>query len=135
VDVLVTLEDPATKNEVTKRVLDNVLVLATGTEIQEQQGGKPSPVDVYTLEVDPEQGEKLALAAAEGKLQFALRNMTDTETVLTKGATITSTLASLRGENPKPKTSEPVKKWVPRERTVKVEVIKGDKVSNQTFSY
>ena len=135
VDVLVTLEDPATKNEVTKLVLDNVLVLATGTEIQEQQGGKPSPVDVYTLEVDPEQGEKLALAAAEGKLQFALRNMTDTETVLTKGATITSTLASLRGENPKPKTSEPVKKWVPRERTVKVEVIKGDKVSNQTFSY
>ena len=88
VDVLVTLKDPKTKNETTKMVLSNVLVLATGTEVQEKQDGKPSPVDVYTLEVDPNQGEMLALAAAEGKLQFALRNMMDMETLLTKGATV-----------------------------------------------
>jgi len=47
-------------------VLSNVLVLATGTEIVEKRDGKPQPVDVYTLEVDPEQAERLALASAEG---------------------------------------------------------------------
>lgn len=134
VDVLVTLKDPKTKNETTKMVLSNVLVLATGTEIQEKQDGKPSPVDVYTLEVDPEQAEKLALAAAEGKLQFALRNMLDMETVLTKGATVKQTLASLRGADPKANTPTKVKNWVPRNRSLTVEMIKGDKVSKQKFN-
>ena len=53
-------------------------------------------MDVYTLEVTPEEGEKLALADAKGRLQLALRNATDTETVLTKGATVKDTLASYR---------------------------------------
>lgn len=133
VDVLVTLKDPKIKTEVTKMVLSNVLVLATGTEVQEKSDGKPSPVDVYTLEVDPDQGEKLALAAAEGKLQFALRNATDMETVLTKGATITKTLASLRGADPKVKTPTKVREWTPRKSSVTVETIKGDKVGKQKF--
>jgi pilus assembly protein CpaB len=133
VDVLVTLKDPNSKDETTKLVLSNVLILATGTEVEENESGKPNPVDVFTLEVDPEQAEKLGLAAAEGKLQFALRNMMDTETILTKGATIQQTLASLRGEPPKPKTPAAVKKWVPRSTSMTVETIKGDKVSKQKF--
>jgi len=134
VDVLVTLKDPKSRIEITKMVLSNVLVLATGTEIQEKNDGKPSPVDVYTLEVDPEQAEKLALAATEGKLQFALRNMTDMETILTKGATVSQTLASLRGVDPKAKTPTKVKEWTPRKRSLTVETIKGDKVSKQKFN-
>jgi len=133
VDVLVTLKDPRNKEETTKLVLSNVQVLATGTEVEENEEGKPNPVDVFTLEVDPEQAEKLSLAATKGKLQFALRNMMDTETVLTKGATIQQTLASLRGDPPKPKSTKPVKKWVPRTRSTTVEMIKGDKVSKQKF--
>ena len=46
-------------------VLDNVLVLATGTQIVKNEKGEPAPVDVYTLEVTPQEGEKLALAASE----------------------------------------------------------------------
>ncbi len=95
VDVLVTLKDPNRKEEKTKMVLDNVLVLATGTQIVKNEKGEPAPVDVYTLEVTPTEGEKLALAASEGKLQFALRNLIDSEKVLTSGATISQTLASL----------------------------------------
>jgi pilus assembly protein CpaB len=136
VDVLVTLKDPKKKEDITKLVLANVLVLATGAEIEENQDGKPSPVDVYTLEVDPEQGEKLALAAAQGKLQFALRNVLDTETVFTKGATVPSTLASLRGETPEPAAPLKVKKkWVPKETILTVETIKGDKIGKQKFSF
>jgi pilus assembly protein CpaB len=133
VDVLVTMRDPATKNEITKMVLSNVLVLATGTEIEDSRDGKPRPVDVYTLEVDPEQAERLGLAAAEGKLQFALRNTMDMDTVLTKGATVAQTLRSLRGldATPPPPT---VKEWsTPGKKSFTVETIKGDKVGSQKF--
>jgi pilus assembly protein CpaB len=129
VDVLVTMKDPKTKNTTTKLVLENILVLATGSEIKGMQDGKQSSVDVYTLEVATAQTEKLALAAAKGKLQFALRNLMDTESVRTKGATIRSTLSSLRGEEEKPVTTKQSKKWVPRYTTI--EVIKGGKVTKQ----
>jgi pilus assembly protein CpaB len=126
VDVLATLQDPRTKSEVTKTVLEDVLVLATGTQIQKNEKGDPAPVDVYTLEVTPEEGEKLALAAAEGKLQFALRNVTDGTKITTTGATIPGTLASLR----KPEMKKEGKRWVPKQHTT-VEVIKGSSVSKQ----
>jgi pilus assembly protein CpaB len=134
VDVFVTLKDPKTKSEMTKLVLEKIHVLATGTEIHDNEKGDPSPVDVYTLEVTPEQGEKLALAAAKGKLQFALRNVTDTGTILTKGATIPETLASLRKPEIDAKIEKPKakKRWV-RRRVITVEQIKGDKVSEKKF--
>ena len=121
VDVLVTLTDPRYKRDVTKTVLEDIPVLATGTEIVENgESGKPHPVDVYTLEVTPKDGETLALAASQGKLQFGLRNMTDKETVLTHGATISKTLASFRPV---------VKRSSGRvDRTFTVETIKGDAV-------
>ena len=137
VDVLVTLTDPRTKTEVTKLVLEKIPVLATGKEIQENAEGDPAPVDVYTLEVTPEEGEKLALAATRGKLQFALRNITDTGTVLTKGATIPKTLASLRGtdEQPKASAAPKKKKWKPRKKTITVEIIKGVEVKKKRFKF
>jgi pilus assembly protein CpaB len=126
VDVLVTITVPKTKKEITKTVLEDVLVLATGIEIQEKsEGGKPHSVDVYTLEVTPEEGERLALASATGKLHFALRNVTDKETVLTKGATISGTVESFR---PKTKTRRQGKK-----AALVVEVINGDQVTRKRF--
>ena len=138
VDVLVTLKNPVSKSEVTKMVLSNVLVLAAGTEIEEKRDGQPRPVDVYTLEVDPEQAERLGLAAAEGKLQFALRNTMDQETVLTRGATISKTLSSLRGVDPVPpppkhKDKPKVKNWAPKSTSFTVETIKGGKRSKERF--
>jgi pilus assembly protein CpaB len=127
VDVLVTFTDPRSKKQKTKLVLENILVMATGTQIQNNDKGEPAPVDVYTLEVTPEEGEKLALVASEGKLQFALRNMMDTEKVLTRGATIPQTLASLtRAEAVTPKSK--VKRYP---RTIVTEVIKGSTVTHK----
>ena len=123
VDILVTMTDRRRKLETTKIVLENIQVLATGKEIQRNDKGDPSPVDVYTLEVTPEEGEKLALASTQGKLQFALRNVTDIETVLTKGATVDKTLASFR---------PPVPPKVRRSRA-KVQVIKGSKSQKVNF--
>ncbi len=94
VDVLVTVRDPKKKEEKTKIILENIPVLATGTQIQENEKGEPAPVDVYTLEVTPEDAEKIALAAAEGKLQMALRSATDANEIYTEGITIPQLLAS-----------------------------------------
>ena len=135
VDVLVTLTNPRTKMDVTKLVLENIPVLASGTQMQENDKGDPAPMDVYTLEVTPEEGEKLALAATKGKLQFALRNITDVESVLTKGATISKTLASLLKITPERKapSKTTTKKWRPRNTSLTVEVIKGQKVTKKKF--
>lgn len=95
VDVLVTIQDPAKKAPVTKIVLENLLVLASGTQIVENSKGEPAPVDVYTLEVTPEEGERLTLASSKGKLQFALRGAADAQIVLTKGITVPELLKSM----------------------------------------
>ena len=129
VDVLVTFTEPKNKREITKTVLEDILVLATGTQIEENsKGGKPHPVDVYTLEVTPEEGERLALSATRGKLQFALRNVMDRETVLTKGATIARTLAYFRPKMPAKK------RWV-RPATRTVEIITGDVDGMRKFTF
>ena len=127
VDVLVTWEDPRNKREITKIVLEDIVVLATGTEMQKNDKGEKdaAPVDVYTLEVTPEEGERLTLAANEGRLQFALRNVTDTETVYTRGVTIPDALKSYT------KKTASSKKAIPVSRTV--QVIKGTKKSKVSF--
>lgn len=125
VDVLVTMQDPASRKEKTKIVLENIPVLATGTQIEHNSKGDPAPVDVYTLEVTPVQSEKLALASAKGKLQFALRNIIDSEKVRTSGATITQTLNSLSSPAPARKSG-----YV-RPTKTNVEVIKGTSISHQ----
>jgi pilus assembly protein CpaB len=125
VDVLVTMKDPVNKKDKTKIALENIPVLATGTQIEQNSKGEPAPVDVYTLEVTPDESEKLALAATMGKLQFALRNITDGEKVRTRGATITQTLNSLAS----PEDAKERRRQRPASATV--EVIRGNQVSKE----
>jgi pilus assembly protein CpaB len=66
-------------------ILQNLLVLAAGQTVQHDEQGKPMTVSVVTLMVTPEQGEKLILAAAQGRIQLALRNMLDVDEVETTG--------------------------------------------------
>jgi pilus assembly protein CpaB len=133
VDILVTLAQTAKQSaSITKIVLQNILVLATGTEIEKTgKQEKPTQVDVITLEVTPEEGEKLALAATEGKLQLALRNAGDKEPVGTRGTTIPALLSSyVSAGTPK---SKPRVVSTTSEGPFTVELIKGNKVSQQTF--
>jgi pilus assembly protein CpaB len=74
VDVLVTGMGPG--GPVTRTILEHVRVLAVGQELQ-AEGGKPQTAPVVTLLVNPEDGEKLTLAAADGKIHLALRNVVD----------------------------------------------------------
>jgi len=119
VDVLVTLSRDG--KPMTKTVLENVLVLAVGTDVEtEKKGQKSNMVDVITLEVSPDEAEKLAHSAIEGKIQLAMRNFIDTDSVVTRGSTRSSLLASYS-------SSEPVRngKRVIANNTYSVEIIKG----------
>jgi pilus assembly protein CpaB len=137
VDVLVTISKGKAGESVTKIVLENILVLAAGPEVTTAKGKeqKPATVDVITLEVTPEEAEKLALSATEGKLQLALRGLIDTEQVLTKGTSIPALLASYSGSGPVveskgKKTRKPV---YAQNRVYFVELIQGGKVTTKKF--
>ena len=153
VDVILTVTDPTLKKIRSKIVLENLLVLATGTEIQKNEKGEPMPVDVYTLEVTPEQSEKVALAASEGNINFALRSATDSEDIYTRGITIPELLASssyyevstvvpekVQPAEPKktkaaaePEKIQKKRKWKPRS-SITVEIIKGTELKKKKFT-
>lgn len=134
VDVLVTIANTGPGRvdaPVTKIVLENVLVLAAGPDLSlAGKQEKPNQVDVITLEVSPQEGEKLAMAASEGKLQLALRNFTDTEEVVTKGITIPTLLASYGNAAP---AAKPVRRASAKSeggvKVFRVELIRGTNVS------
>lgn len=82
VDVVVVI-DPADNGSmkddpISKIVLQNIKVLANGQNIdQPEDQREANSVKAITLQVTPEQAEKLALASSEGKLQLVMRNSTD----------------------------------------------------------
>lgn len=113
VDVLVTLDHDgrggARDRPVSKLVLENVLVLATGEKLEADEEGKVAPVDVYTLEVSPEQAERLALASLKGELNFALRGSLDNDPVLTPGMDLPRVLQAHK-PRPKPTGGQPTRR-------------------------
>jgi pilus assembly protein CpaB len=80
VDVLVSLKQ--NDDTITRVVVGNVQVLTAGTRFDQesaQKEGKPIPTTVVTLLVTPEDAEKIALAADEGRIMLTLRNPLDQE--------------------------------------------------------
>jgi pilus assembly protein CpaB len=88
VDVLTTI-NPGQGNAsqmTSKVILTDVQVLAAGTKIDNTADrDKPMPVSVVTLLVNPDEAERLTLAASEGKIQLALRNPLDRSAPATRG--------------------------------------------------
>ncbi|HKO44708.1 MAG TPA: Flp pilus assembly protein CpaB [Pyrinomonadaceae bacterium] len=97
VDVVAIIVPPSeqTKQDpISKIVLQNIKVLASGPKIDSPDNQRePSKVNAVTLQVTPEQAEKLVLAANQAKLQLVMRNYGDQEAADTKGAS-RSTLLS-----------------------------------------
>ena len=128
VDVMVTIESEGGKqaNMMSKMILENVKVLASGTQMERKgKDEEPKPVQVITVEVEVEEAEKLALASTQGKLRLALRNPLNSEKVLTKGANVGALLSSYRPKQIEKPTVK-VKSESEGDGTVRVELIKGD---------
>lgn len=89
VDVLVVIQPPDGSNlgSISKIVLQNIKVLASGQNMDEPQDRRdPANVRTVTLLVTPQQAEKLSLSSAEGRLRLALRNSIDQNDEKTLGA-------------------------------------------------
>jgi pilus assembly protein CpaB len=72
---------------ISKIVLQQIKVLASGPKLDSPDNQRePTNAKSVTLQVTPEQAEKLSLAANEGKLQLVMRSYTDQEDSQTRGA-------------------------------------------------
>jgi len=95
VDILVSTQATAGAQHddqaISKIVLERILVLAVAQEVS-RDDTKPRVVNAVTLEVAPEQAEKLDLARSVGTLSLVLRNQVDPQPGTTAGATKTSLL-------------------------------------------
>lgn len=156
VDIVVNTEDESQTNadgrnkSISKIVLDHILVLAVAQESSVREEGKPKVVNAVTLEVTPEQAEKLDLARSVGQLSLVLRNQLDTSPVTTIGTTKNAMLnrealaapplapsAAAPAQPVQPVASKPVVKKVAKKIKPapkdEVEVIKGIDKTVQSF--
>jgi pilus assembly protein CpaB len=156
VDVIVTMRPskPSDAEPISKVILQNVKVLAVGKEIESNDTtrNKPMPVTVATLLVTPDDSEKLALAASQGKLLLTLRSWSDSATVETPGVVPTAMMAnasppvvakgdsgddarrrsrSKRDEPPPPAVAATPAAPPPRKDTV--EILRGDRFEERKF--
>ncbi len=104
VDIVVVTSPPKESGKgemISKIVLQNIKVLASGQNIDKPKDDREveRAVKAVTLQVTPEQAEKLALASSEGKLQLVMRNSVDQGDEVTPGANKSSLLA---GEHAQP---------------------------------
>ena len=136
VDVLVTGRVIGTSggDNVTRTILENVRVMASGQKIEPDREGKPQTVAVITLLVTPDEATKLTMASTEGKIQLALRNTIDTKKNDPK-AVMQTALFSPEGAMVKPiHTTSGKKSAAPTAPPPYViEVITGNKRENKSF--
>ena len=124
VDVVVVIdprEGSGMQDPISKIVLQNIKVLANGQNIDKPKDEREAnSVKAVTLQVTPEQAEKLALASSEGKLQLMMRSQIDQGDEQTPGvnkrgllsgekATPAPEPGSLKSEQPKG-DSKPVRR-------------------------
>src|ERR671929_1435463 len=115
VDVVVVINPTEQQqNPISKIVLQNIKVLANGQNIDRPKNDRdPESVKAVTLQVTPDQAERLALASTEGKLQLVMRNAVDQDDEQTQGVDKHSLLGgvhaapvpdpgTMKSEQPKP---------------------------------
>lgn len=150
VDILVNTMDESAKaaagdnKTISKIVLEHILLLAVAQETSQGEG-KPKVVNAVTLEVTPDQAEKIDLARSVGSLSLVLRNQIDNTPVSTVGVYKKDLLKSApeSGVKPaetrteaKPAETRRVIRQAPVNRsqpTVRVEVIRGTVRSVEEF--
>jgi pilus assembly protein CpaB len=122
--VPLTAQGVETQGPISKIVLQHIKVLASGEKIDSPENQRePSAAKAVTLQVTPEQAEKLVLAANEGKLQLVMRNYSDKEDTQTSGANKKTLLSgdSIIAEPPPPSERQikaPVRRPVVARRIV-----------------
>jgi pilus assembly protein CpaB len=137
VDVIATIRPDGGAGVTSSRViLQNIRVLAVGKELDARaKGDKVVPATVATLMVEPDESERLALAATQGKILLTLRSAADVEVVATSGVNPTGLVGAAR---PPPVVSRaPAARRVeaapPAKPAEVVEILRGDLFEKRNF--
>jgi pilus assembly protein CpaB len=77
VDIMVVTNDPRAAKRVAELFMSNVRVLAIGSVTERDERGRPARAATATVEVTPDEAERLAVAATQGELQLVLRGYAD----------------------------------------------------------
>jgi pilus assembly protein CpaB len=162
VDVMVTIRDDKSAQQVSKLFMSNMRVLSVGTISQVSSDNRPISAPTATLEVTPVEAERLAIAQGEGRIQLVLRGYGDPDSIKTDGAKSADVLAQLRtapvakvsaasstparhARAPEPQVQAPVPVVVqqsvpvapPKPKTpdtLAVQIFKGDKQDTKKFA-
>ena len=145
VDIVVNTQldgDGRGDRQISKIVLEHILVLAVAQEASRDET-KPRVVNAVTLELTPEQAEKLDLARSVGTLSLVLRNQIDKDGAETRGIMKQQLLAGDKVQpQPEKKEVKPVRAVATKKRPAvvtvaaskdTVEVIKGVHKSKVEF--
>ena len=129
VDVMLTGNPTGAGEQQTTTVLENVLVLATGQRLERNGTGESQVAPVITLQVSPEDAQRLTLASSQGHIQLALRNPMDTKQQDLQGAKTASLYKeSMAPAGPvHPKVKHTAVAPPPPPAPYQIEVIRGDK--------
>jgi pilus assembly protein CpaB len=103
VDVVVVIEDPNTKEKLSRVAVSNVQVLTSGTlydQEESRKAGKAIRAAVITLMVSPVDAERVALAQNEGQLTLTLRNPLDVDPTASQGVRTRALWASQTPQAP-----------------------------------
>ena len=111
VDIVLIADAGTEKGRVAKVFMENMRVLAIATQSQRSEDGRPIPAAVATVEVTPDEGEKLTLATTQGQIQLMLRGYGDPDSTKTAGA---SAAQMVRGLSNVPAGSAPAPRSEPR---------------------
>ena len=132
VDILVSTQEENNNKtsgkdlNISKLVLERILVLAVAQEASQNET-KPKVVTAVTLEVTPEQAEKLDLARSVGQLSLVLRNQVDLKPTQTDGAT-KQTLLYL------PAGAPPAAAPAPALKPVALKIVRAKKTSDKNIA-
>lgn len=144
VDLLVNIRDDR-DNAISRVVLERIMVLAVAQEARRPDETRPRVVNAVTLEVTPEQAEKIDLARNVGTLSLMLRNQVDVEdSTSTAGIRREDLFGDARPVPAPAPAAAPVRRAAPRPAaapaaappappSTTVEVIRGTQKSSASF--
>jgi pilus assembly protein CpaB len=105
-------------------LLQNIKVLGIDQDTN-QRNETPTVAKVVTLEVTPEDGQKLTLGGQVGTLSLALRNFANPDQITSR----TLSLVDLRADQPKPAEAAPARPPAPA-RPQTVSIIRGTELTH-----
>lgn len=138
VDVLLTGAPNGSGEQQTTTVLQNVAVLASGHTLERNASGEAQNTAVITLQVTPDDAQRLTLASTQGHIQLALRNPLDTKQDevapslsrgLYRGGPVPTPIPVHVVRHSTPTAAPPV----PRSQDVSIEVYQGEKKTEQVI--